>query len=167
MKEGKVQRWGMCEVGADTIRKAHVVCPLTAIQGEYHLMHRLTEENGVLDICRELGIGFVPYSPLNRGPWGVVSTNTRFSVYTTTTVKPCRVFNRKAIRAHTRIVNVLQIFGRTRGMTSAKVALGWLLRKALWIVPISGTTKLAHLEENLRTLDFNITVEEWKELEGL
>ena len=67
MKEGKVQHWGMCEVSADTIRKAHAVCPLTAIQSEYHLMHRLVEENGVLDVCRELGIGFVPYSPINRG----------------------------------------------------------------------------------------------------
>lgn len=67
MKEGKVLHWGMCEVGAETIRKAHAICPLTAIQSEYHLMHRLVEENGVLDVCRELGIGFVPYSPLNRG----------------------------------------------------------------------------------------------------
>lgn len=67
MREGKVQRWGLCEVSADTIRKAHAICPLTAIQSEYHLMHRLVEENGVLDTCRELGIGFVPYSPLNRG----------------------------------------------------------------------------------------------------
>ena len=67
MKEGKVQHWGMCEVNAETIHKAHAVCPLTAIQSEYHLMHRLVEENGVLDACRELGIGFVPYSPLNRG----------------------------------------------------------------------------------------------------
>ncbi|GCB35984.1 aldo/keto reductase [Bacteroides faecalis] len=67
MKEGKVQRWGMCEVSAETIRKAHIVCPLTAIQSEYHLMHRIVEENGVLDTCRELGIGFVPYSPINRG----------------------------------------------------------------------------------------------------
>lgn len=82
MKEGKVQRWGMCEVGADTIRKAHVVCPLTAIQGEYHLMHRLTEENGVLDICRELGIGFVPYSPLNRGALGsCINEYTVFGVH--------------------------------------------------------------------------------------
>ena len=167
MKEGKVQRWGMCEVGADTIRKAHVVCPLTAIQGEYHLMHRLTEENGVLDICRELGIGFVPYSPLNRGALGsCINEYTVFGVHNNNRQTLPR-FQPEAIRALTRIVNVLQIFGRTRGMTSAKVALGWLLRKALWIVPISGTTKLAHLEENLRTLDFNITVEEWKELEGL
>ena len=67
IKEGKVQRWGMCEVSAETIRKAHAICPLTAIQSEYHLMHRLVEENGVLDVCRELGIGFVPYSPINRG----------------------------------------------------------------------------------------------------
>ncbi len=70
------------------------------------------------------------------------------------------------MRANTCIVNVLQAFGRTRGMTSAQVALGWLLQKTPWIVPIPGTTKLAHLEENLRILDFNITVEEWKELEG-
>ena len=67
IKEGKVLRWGLCEVNADTIRKAHAVCPLTAVQSEYHLMHRQVEDNGVLDTCRELGIGFVPYSPLNRG----------------------------------------------------------------------------------------------------
>ena len=67
MKEGKVQHWGMCEVSAETIRRAHAVCPLTAIQSEYHLMHRDVETNGVLDVCRELGIGFVPYSPINRG----------------------------------------------------------------------------------------------------
>lgn len=67
MKEGKVQHWGVCELSAESIRKAHAVCPLTAVQSEYHLMHRLVEENGVLDTCRELGIGFVPYSPINRG----------------------------------------------------------------------------------------------------
>lgn len=79
IKEGKVQRWGMCEVAPETIRKAHAVCPLTAIQSEYHLMHRLVEENGVLDVCRELGIGFVPYSPLNRGFLGGNIMNTRSS----------------------------------------------------------------------------------------
>lgn len=95
MKEGKVQHWGMCEVNAETIHKAHAVCPLTAIQSEYHLMHRLVEENGVLDACRELGIGFVPYSPLNRGFWAAASTNIRFSTQTTTTDRPCRASKRK------------------------------------------------------------------------
>ena len=81
IKEGKVQRWGLCEVSADTIRRAHEVWPLTAIQSEYHLMHRLVEENGVLATCRELGIGFVPYSPLNRGfLGGCINEYTEFDI---------------------------------------------------------------------------------------
>ena len=166
MKEGKVQRWGMCEVSAETIRKAHAVCPLTAIQSEYHLMHRLVEENGVLDVCRELGIGFVPYSPLNRGfLGGDINEYTVFDVNNDNRHTLPR-FQPDTMRANTRIVNVLRAFGRTRGMTSAQVALGWLLQKAPWIVPIPGTTKLSHLEENLHTFDFNVSPEEWLELEN-
>lgn len=166
IKEGKVQRWGICEVTVDTIRKAHAVQPLTAIQSEYHLMHRLVEENGVLDVCRELGIGFVPYSPINRGfLGGCINEYTIFDPNNDNRISLPR-FTSEAIRANMRIVNVLQQFGRTRGMTSAQVALGWLLQKALWIVPIPGTTKLSHLEENLHMLDFNIPAEEWKELEN-
>lgn len=165
IKEGKVQRWGLCEVSADTIRKAHTVQPLTAIQSEYHLMHRDVETNGVLDVCRELGIGFVPYSPINRGfLGGCINEYTVFDPNNDNRHTLPR-FHPEAIRANTRIVNVLQQFGRTRGMTSAQVALGWLLQKAPWIVPIPGTTKLSHLEENLRTLLFNLPAEEWKELE--
>ena len=165
ISEGKVLHWGMCEVSADTIRKAHAVCPLTAIQSEYHLMHRLVEENGVLDTCRELGIGFVPYSPMNRGfLGGCINEYTRFDPDNDNRPTLPR-FTPEAIRSNTRIVNVLQAFGRTRGMTSAQVALGWLLQKAPWIVPIPGTTKLAHLEENLRTLDFSLPEADWKELE--
>lgn len=165
IKEGKVQRWGMCEVSSETIRKAHAICPLTAIQSEYHLMHRLVEENGVLDVCRELGIGFVPYSPINRGfLGGCINEYTVFDVNNDNRQTLPR-FQPEAMRANTRIVNALQAFGRTRGVTSAQVALGWLLQKAPWIVPIPGTTKLSHLEENLRTLDFNISSGEWKELE--
>lgn len=165
MKEGKVQRWGMCEVSAETIRKAHAVCPLTAIQSEYHLMHRLVEENGVLDTCRKLGIGFVPYSPINRGfLGGCINEYTVFDPNNDNRQTLPR-FQPEAMRANTRIVNVLQDFGRTRGMTSAQVALGWLLQKAPWIVPIPGTTKLSHLEENLRTQEFNLPAADWKELE--
>lgn len=166
MKEGKVQRWGLCEVSAETIRKAHAVCPLTAIQSEYHLMHRLVEENGVLDTCRELGIGFVPYSPMNRGfLGGCINEFTQFDTNNDNRHTLPR-FQPEAIRQNTRIVNVLQQFGRTRGMTSAQVALGWLLQKAPWIVPIPGTTKHSHLEENLYTLTFDIPKEEWQQLEN-
>lgn len=165
MKEGKVQHWGMCEVSADTIRRAHAVCPLTAIQSEYHLMHRAVEDNGVLDVCRELGIGFVPYSPLNRGfLGGDLNEYTRFDPDNDNRNTLPR-FTPEAMRANYRIVNVLQRFGRERGMTSAQLALGWLLHKAPWIVPIPGTTKLSHLEENLRSLDFVLTSDEWNELE--
>lgn len=165
MKEGKVQHWGMCEVSAETIRKAHTVCPLTAIQSEYHLMHRDVETNGVLDVCRELGIGFVPYSPINRGfLGGCINEYTVFDPNNDNRQTLPR-FQPEAMRANYRIVNVLQDFGRTRGMTSAQVALGWLLQKTPWIVPIPGTTKLSHLEENLRTLDFTLSESEWKELE--
>lgn len=165
MKEGKVLRWGMCEVSVDTIRRAHSVCPLTAVQSEYHLMHREVETNGVLDVCRELGIGFVPYSPINRGfLGGCINEYTVFDPSNDNRQKLPR-FQPEAIRANTRIVNILQQFGRTHGMTSAQVALGWLLQKEPWIVPIPGTTKLSHLEENIRALDFNLSPADWRELE--
>lgn len=165
IKEGKVLHWGMCEVNAETIRKAHAICPLTAIQSEYHLMHREVETNGVLQTCRELGIGFVPYSPLNRGfLGGDLSEYTVFDV-TNDNRHTLPRFTPEAMRANYRIVVALQTFGRTRGMTAAQVALGWLLQKEDWIVPIPGTTKLSHLEENLRSLDFKLSKEEWAELE--
>ena len=165
MQEGKVLHWGMCEVSAETIRRAHAVCPLTAIQSEYHLMHREVEKNGVLDVCRELGIGFVPYSPMNRGfLGGDLNEYTRFDPDNDNRTTLPR-FTPEAMRANYRIVNVLQRFGRERGMTSAQLALGWLLQKAPWIVPIPGTTKLSHLEENLHALDFALAPEEWRELE--
>ncbi len=165
IREGKVLHWGMCEVSAATIRKAHAICPLTAIQSEYHLMHRDVETNGVLDACRELGIGFVPYSPMNRGfLGGDLNEYTRFDPNNDNRPTLPR-FTPEALRANYRIVNVLQRFGRERGMTAAQLALGWLLQRAPWIVPIPGTTKLSHLEENLRTLDFTLSAEEWKQLE--
>lgn len=166
IREGKVRRWGLCEVSAGIIRKAHAVQPLTAIQSEYHLMHRAVEENGVLDTCRELGIGFVPYSPLNRDfLGGCINEYTAFDPNNDNRPTLPR-FQPEAIRANLRIVNVLQEFGRTRGMTSAQVALGWLLQKAPWIVSIPGTTKLSHLEENLRTLSFELPATDWQALEA-
>ena len=166
IKEGKVQRWGLCEVSAETIRKAHAICPLTAIQSEYHLMHRIVEENDVLDTCKELGIGFVPYSPLNRGfLGGCINEYTEFDT-TNDNRHTLPRFQPDAIRANTRIVNALQRWGRTRGMTSSQAALGWLLHKEPWIVPIPGTTKESHLSENLHTLTFKVSDSEWHELEN-
>lgn len=165
IKAGKVRHFGMCEVSVDTIRRAHTVCPITAIQSEYSLMFRNVETNGVLDVCRELGIGFVPYSPINRGfLGGSINEHTVFdSAHDNRQSSPR--FQPEAIRANTRIVNVLQQFGHTRGLTSAQVALAWLMSKRPYIVPIPGTTKLSHLEENLRAATVRFTAEEMKELE--
>lgn len=164
IKEGKILHWGMCEVNADTIRRAHKVCPVTAIQSEYHFMHR-TVEDSVLPTCEELGIGFVPYSPLNRGfLGGMVNEYTRFDP-TNDNRQTLPRFQPDAIRANYRIVEVLNAFGRTRGMTTAQVALAWLMNKRPYIIPIPGTTKLSHLEENLRACDILFTKEEMSELE--
>ncbi len=164
IKEGKVLHFGLCEVNIDTIRRAHAVCPITAIQSEYHFMHRSVEQNGVLDLCKELGIGFVPYSPLNRGfLGGLINEYTQFSLNDNRQTLPR--FQPEAIRANTRIVEVLNAFGRTRSYTPAQIALAWLMHKAPFIVPIPGTTKLSHLEENLRASDIVFTPEEIKDLE--
>lgn len=164
IKEGKVKHLGLCEIGPDTIRRAHAVQPVTAVQSEYHLMWREPEET-VLPVCEELRIGFVPYSPVNRGfLGGSLNEYTRFdSGNDNRNILPR--FAPAAMRANLAIVEVLNRFGRPRGATSAQVAMAWLLAKKPWIVPIPGTTKLAHLEENLKTPDFNFTADEMHELE--
>lgn len=164
IREGKVLHFGLCEVNAETIRRAHAVCPVTAIQSEYHFMHRNVEEN-VLPVCEELGIGFVPYSPLNRGfLGGMINEYTRFEAANDNRQTLPR-FQPDAIRANMRIVEVLNVFGRTRGITPAQVALAWLMNKKPFIVPIPGTTKLSHLEENLRAAEIRFTESEMRELE--
>lgn len=166
IKEGKILHWGMCEVNADTIRRAHHICPVTAIQSEYHFMHRTVEENGVLALCEELGIGFVPYSPLNRGFLaGAINEYTQFDASNDNRQTLPR-FQPDAIRANIRIVEVLNAFGRTRGITPAQIALAWLMNKKPFIVPIPGTTKLSHLEEDLRATDIRFTAEEMREIEN-
>ena len=164
IKEGKVKRLGLCEVGPDTIRRAHAVQPLTAIQSEYHLMWREPEEK-VLPVCEELRIGFVPYSPVNRGfLGGALNEYTRFDSGNDNRNTLPR-FTPAAMRANLAIVEALNRFGRPRGATSPQVALAWLLARKPWIVPIPGTTKLSHLEENLRTPDITFTADEIRELE--
>ncbi len=165
IKEGKVMHFGLCEVNADTIRRAHSVCPVTAIQSEYHLMHRAVEDK-ILPLCDELGIGFVPYSPINRGfLGGLINEYTRFDSGNDNRVSLPR-FQPDAIRANTRIIEALNVFGRSRGLTPAQVSLAWLMNKAPFIVPIPGTTKLAHLEENLRATEVKFSAEEMAELEA-
>jgi aryl-alcohol dehydrogenase-like predicted oxidoreductase len=164
IREGKVRHFGMCEVSAETIRRAHAVQPLTAIQSEYHLMWREPEKE-VLPVCAELGIGFVPYSPVNRGfLGGAINEYTDFNIGSDNRNILPR-FTPEAIRVNTAIVEVLNRFGRTRGVTTAQVSLAWLLAKAPWIVPIPGTTKLSHLEENLRAADLVLSPEDVRELE--
>lgn len=165
IKEGKIKHYGLSEVSAATIRKAHAVEPVTALQSEYHLMWREPEKE-ILPTCKELGIGFVPYSPVNRGfLTGAINEYTRFDMGNDNRNILPR-FTPEAIRSNTRIVEVLNSFGHTRGMTTAQVAQAWLLAKEPWMVPITGTTKLAHLEENLRSAEFELTTDEWRELEN-
>lgn len=163
IREGKVKHFGLCEVSAETIRRAHAVQPLTAIQSEYHLMWREPEKD-ILPVCEELGIGFVPYSPINRGfLGGTLNEYTKFDANNDNRASLPR-FTPEALRANMVIVELLNEFGRTKGITSSQIALAWLLLQKPWIVPIPGTTKLAHLEENLRATDIILTSEELSEL---
>lgn len=164
IKEGKVQRWGLCEVSPEIIRRAHAALPLTAIQSEYHLMWRLQEEQ-VLPLLEQLDIGFVPYSPINRGfLGGNINEYTKIGPNNDNRATLPR-FTPEAIRSNYRIVEALNAFGHTRGYTAAQIALAWLMSRKPWIVPIPGTTKLAHLEENLRSVEIAFTAAEWQELE--
>lgn len=164
IRQGKVKRFGLCEVGVPTIRKAHAVQPVTAVQSEYHLMWREPEKT-VFPVLEELGIGFVPYSPLNRGfLGGAINEYTRFDSGNDNRNTLPR-FTPAAIRSNLALVEVLNAFGRTRGMTSAQVALAWLMAQKPWIVAIPGTTKLAHLEENLRAADFRLSTDDLRSLD--
>lgn len=165
IREGKVKHFGLCEVGPQTLRRAHAVCPVTALQSEYHLMWRQPEAN-VFSTLRELGIGFVPYSPLNRGfLGGCINEYTVFDPAHDNRQNLPR-FSPENLRANYRIVEVLNRFGRPRGMTAAQVSLAWLLSKGEFIVPIPGTTKMSHLEENLRAANFLLPAADWKALEA-
>jgi aryl-alcohol dehydrogenase-like predicted oxidoreductase len=164
IQEGKVTHFGLCEVGAKTIRLAHAVQPLTAVQSEYSLMWRQPEED-VFPVLEELGIGFVPYSPLNRGYLaGGLNEHTRFDARNDNRATLPR-FAPEAMKANRVIVDLLTEFGRPQKATSAQVALAWLLAKKPWIVPIPGTTKLEHLQEDLKSADLEFTPGAWRDLD--
>jgi len=145
--EGKVGHFGLSEAGAESIRRAHAVQPVAALQSEYSLWWREPEQE-ILPLLEELGIGFVPFSPLGKGfLTGKIDANTTFSDDDFRHVVPR--FAPEALRANQPLVDLLGEIASTKGVTSAQIAIAWLLARRPWIVPIPGTTKLHRLEENL------------------
>jgi aryl-alcohol dehydrogenase-like predicted oxidoreductase len=164
IKEGKVKHFGLSEPSAKTIRRAHAVQPVTAVQNEYSLWWRLPEEE-VLPTLEELGIGFVPYSPLGKGfLTGKIDENTTFSGSDLRSRIPrFAIENRKANQA------LLDLLGRKaaqKQVTPGQIALAWLLAQKPWIVPIPGTTKLARFEENISAVNVDLTPADLREIEA-
>src|SRR4051812_32801513 len=162
--EGKVKHFGLSEPGVQTIRRAHAVQPVTAVQNEYSLWWRKSEHE-VLPVLEELGIGFVPYSPLGRGfLTGKMNENTTFDSTDFRKTLPRFTFDaRKANRA---LVELLGEIAKRKKATSAQIALAWLLAQKPWIVPIPGTTKLQRLEENVGAVDVELTRDDLSEIES-
>jgi len=158
IREGKVKHWGMSEAGVKTIRRAHAVQPLTAIQSEYSLWWRRPEEE-LLPALEELGIGFVPFSPLGKGYLtGSFNANTTFNHDDLRSILPR--FTPEALEANQVLVDLLKEMAEQLKATPAQIALAWLLAQKPWIVPIPGTRKLSRLEENLGAVDIELTSED-------
>ncbi len=159
IQEGKVKHFGLSEPGAQTIRRAHAVQPVAAIQNEYSLWTRGPETNGVLQACEELGIGFVPYSPLGKGfLTGAMSKDTKFAENDFRRILPR--FTPEAMERNQALVDLLKRIAGEKSATPAQIALAWLLAQKPWIVPIPGTTKLHRLEENLGAADIKLTADD-------
>jgi aryl-alcohol dehydrogenase-like predicted oxidoreductase len=164
IEAGKVRHFGLSEAGAHTIRRAHAVQPVTALQSEYSLWWREPERNGVLATLEELGIGFVPFSPLGKGfLTGKITEETKFDSTDFRSTVPR--FAPESVRANQVLVDLLTRFAAAHHATPAQVALAWLLAKKPWIVPIPGTTKLHRLEENLGAARVSLSANDVRELE--
>jgi aryl-alcohol dehydrogenase-like predicted oxidoreductase len=164
IRAGKVRHFGLSEAGAQTIRRAHAVQPVTAVQSEYSLWWRGPEAE-VLPVLEELGIGFVPYSPLGRGfLTGQMEQKTSFDSSDFRSVLPR--FTPEARQANQVLVDLLRSLGARKRATPAQVALAWLLSRKPWIVPIPGTRKLARLEENLGAASLALTADDLREIES-
>jgi len=162
--EGKVRHFGLSEPGLDTIRRAHAVQPVTAIQNEYSLWTR-TPEAEVLPLLEELGIGFVPYSPLGRGfLTGKIDESTTFESSDFRNILPR--FSADARKANQTLVDLLKSIGERKNATPAQIALAWLLAQKPWIVPIPGTTKLNRLEENIGAVALELSDEDLREIDN-
>ena len=161
--EGKVGHFGLSEPGAQTVRRAHAVQPVTALQNEYSLWTRGPESNGILDACEELGIGFVPYSPLGKGfLTGAMSKDTRLGEGDFRNILPR--FTPEAMEKNQALVDLLERIAGRKGATPAQIALAWLLAQRPWIVPIPGTTKLHRLEENLGAAEVGLSAGDLDEI---
>jgi aryl-alcohol dehydrogenase-like predicted oxidoreductase len=163
IEAGKVKHFGMSEAAAETIRRAHAVQPVTAVQSEYSLWWRRPEE-GVLAACEELGIGFVPFSPLGKGfLTGTITPSTSFDASNDIRSTIPR-FTPEALEHNQAVVDLLAAIAQPRGATPGQIALAWLLAQKPWIVPIPGTRKLHRLQENLAAADVELSVDELTEI---
>jgi aryl-alcohol dehydrogenase-like predicted oxidoreductase len=164
IQAGKVKHFGLSEASAETIRRAHAVQPVTAIQSEYSIWWR-TVEDAVLPTCEELGIGFVPYSPLGRGYLtGKVGENATFDSSDIRSHNPR--FTPEAIRANRVVIDLLERIAAQKGAAPAQIALAWLLAQKPWIVPIPGSRKLARLEENVGAVAVELTAGDLSDIEN-
>jgi aryl-alcohol dehydrogenase-like predicted oxidoreductase len=164
IQAGKVKHFGLSEASAETIRRAHAVQPVTAVQSEYSMWWRAPEED-VLPACEELGIGFVPFSPLGKGfLTGKVDENTTFAENDVRSRIPR--FSPEAIRANQALLDLLARIAKQKGATMAQIALAWLLAQKPWIVPIPGSRKLERLEENIGAVDVEFTADDLREIES-
>ncbi len=163
--QGKVKHFGLSEAGPKTIRRAHAVQRVTAVQNEYSFWTR-DPEPAVIPTCEELGIGFVPWSPLGQGyVTGTLSPASRFDPETDLRAGFPR-FTPEALAANQPVVALLRSVGREKDATPAQVALAWLLAQKPWIVPIPGTTKISHLRENLSAVHLTLTPEDLQRIES-
>ena len=163
IKEGKVKHFGLSEAGVQTIRRAHAVQPVTALQSEYSLWWRAPEAE-VLPTLEELGIGFVPFSPLGKGfLTGKIDENTTFDSSDFRNIVPR--FTPEARKANQALVELLRTIAARKNATPAQIALAWLLAQKPWIVPIPGTTKLSRLEENVGAVSITLTPDDLRDID--
>jgi aryl-alcohol dehydrogenase-like predicted oxidoreductase len=164
IQEGKVKHFGMSEAAPQTIRRAHAVQPVTALQSEYSLWYR-TPEAEVIPTLEELGIGFVPYSPLGKGfLTGKIDASTTFDKTDIRSIIPR--FTPEARKANQALVDLLGSIAKQKKATPAQIALAWLLAQKPWIVPIPGTTKLHRLEENIGSVAIELSVDDLQQIES-
>ena len=162
---GKVKHFGLSEASAEIIRRAHAVQPVTAVQSEYSLWWRTPEED-VLPTCEELGIGFVPYSPLGRGYLtGKINEHTTFDRSDLRSRNPR--FTPEAIKANQTVLDLLSHIGEQKQATPAQIALAWLLAQKPWIVPIPGSRKIERLEENIGAVQVELTESDLREIDNI
>jgi aryl-alcohol dehydrogenase-like predicted oxidoreductase len=162
--EGKVKHFGLSEAGVQTIRRAHAVQPVAALQSEYSLWWR-EPEIAILPTLEELGIGFVPFSPLGKGfLTGKIDENTTFDSNDFRNTVPR--FSLEARKANQALVDLIGKFAERKNATPAQIALAWVLAQKPWIVPIPGTTKLHRLEENIGAVDVEFTLDELREIDS-